>query len=53
MNSSHPILEHDTISESKLKPSRPIKPRDVPKYCVFSLFREVNEKVTADTCLEM
>jgi len=45
MSSSYPILEYDTVSESKLEPSRLIKPRDVPEHCVISFFREVNEKV--------
>lgn len=48
MNSGYPILEHDFLSESKLEPSRLIKPRDVPEHCVISFFREVNEKVAAE-----
>ena len=45
---SYPILEHDTVSESKLEPSRLIKPRDVPEHCVISFFREVNENIVAE-----
>ena len=45
MNPSYPILEHDYTSEAKIEPSRIIKPRDVPEYCVISFFRDVNEKV--------
>ena len=48
MNPSYPILEHDTVSESKLEPSRLIKPRDVPEHCVISFFREVNENIVAE-----
>lgn len=48
MNPSYPILEYDTVSESKLEPSRLIKPRDVPEQCVISFFRDVNEKVVAE-----
>ncbi|GAB4492928.1 MAG: hypothetical protein Fur0016_28700 [Anaerolineales bacterium] len=48
MNSPYPILEHDYASESKLEPSRLIKPRDVPEHCVISFFREVNEKVVLE-----
>ncbi|MCG2783939.1 MAG: nucleoside phosphorylase [Anaerolineae bacterium] len=48
MNSGYPILEHDFFSESKLEPSRLIKPCDVPEHCVISFFREVNEKVAAE-----
>jgi len=48
MNSTYPILEYDTISESKLEPSRLIKPRDTPAHCVISFFREVNEKVVTE-----
>jgi uridine phosphorylase len=48
MNTGYPILEYDTVSESKLEPSRLIKPRDVPEHCVISFFRDVNEKVVAE-----
>ncbi|GAP11830.1 uridine phosphorylase [Bellilinea caldifistulae] len=48
MNPSYPILENDTVSASKLEPSRIIAPRDVPEHCVISFFREVNEKVTTE-----
>ena len=45
---SYPILEHDTVSESKLEPSRLIKPRNVPEHCIISFFREVNENIVAE-----
>ena len=40
-----PLFEHDFTSESKIEPSRIIKPRDVPEHCVISFFSEVNAKV--------
>ncbi|PKO05112.1 MAG: purine-nucleoside phosphorylase [Chloroflexi bacterium HGW-Chloroflexi-3] len=40
-----PILEHDYESESKIEPSRVIKPRDVPDHCVISFFQEINRKI--------
>jgi uridine phosphorylase len=40
-----PILEHDYKSESKIEPSRVIRPRDVPEHCVISFFQEINRKV--------
>lgn len=40
-----PILEHDYAAESKIEPSRVIKPRDVPDHCVISFFQEINQKV--------
>lgn len=43
-----PILEHEFLSESKLEPSKLIKPRDVPEHCVISFFREVNQKVALE-----
>jgi uridine phosphorylase len=45
MTSQFPILEHEFLSESKLEPSKLIKPCDVPEHCVISFFREVNQKV--------
>ena len=48
MNPIYPILEHDTVSESKLEPSRLIKPRNVPEHCIISFFREVNENIVAE-----
>jgi len=48
VNPNYPILECDTTSESKLEPSRLIKPRDVPEHCVISFFRDVNERVVAE-----
>lgn len=48
MNPSCPILENDTVSASKLEPSRIIAPREVPEHCVISFFREVNEKVATE-----
>lgn len=43
-----PILEHEFLSESKLEPSKLIKPRDVPEHCVISFFREVNQKIALE-----
>ncbi|MCB9134496.1 MAG: nucleoside phosphorylase [Anaerolineales bacterium] len=43
-----PILDHDYLSEAKIEPTRVIKPRDVPEYCVISFFREVNENVVQE-----
>lgn len=43
-----PILEHDYDSESKIEPSRVIKPRDVPDHCVISFFQEINRKVVEE-----
>lgn len=40
-----PLLEHDYESESKIEPSRVIRPRDVPEHCVISFFQEINQKV--------
>ena len=40
-----PILEHDYESQSKIEPSRIIKPRDVPEHCVISFFQEINQKI--------
>lgn len=48
MNPSYPILEHDFLMETKIEPSRIIKPRDVPEHCVISFFRDVNEKVISE-----
>ena len=42
---SHPILEHDYDTASKIEPSRIIQPMDVPPACVICFFREVLEKV--------
>lgn len=43
-----PLFEHDYSSESKIEPSRIIKPRDVPEYCVISFFGEVNAKAVEE-----
>jgi hypothetical protein len=43
-----PILDHDYESESKIEPSRVIKPRDVPEHCVISFFQEINRKVVEE-----
>ncbi|MBE0687998.1 MAG: nucleoside phosphorylase [Anaerolineaceae bacterium] len=43
-----PILEHDYESESKIEPSRVIKPRDVPEHCVISFFQEINRKIVEE-----
>lgn len=48
MSTNFPILEHDFLSDSKLEPSRLIKPRDVPEHCVISFFQEVNEKIVTE-----
>jgi uridine phosphorylase len=45
MKPSYPILEHDYVSEAKIEPSRIIKPRDVPEYCVITFFHDVIEKI--------
>ena len=43
-----PLFEHDYSSESKIEPSRIIKPRDIPEYCVISFFGEVNVKAVEE-----
>ena len=48
MNPSYPILEHDYISKAKIEPSRIIKPRDVPEYCIITFFHDVIEKVVEE-----
>lgn len=48
MNVLYPILEYDPAREAMIEPSRVIKPRDVPEYCVICFFKEVLEKVAAD-----
>jgi uridine phosphorylase len=48
MTNQFPILEHEFLSESKIEPSKIIKPRDVPEHCVISFFREVNQKVALE-----
>ena len=45
MHPSYPILEHDYASEGKIEPSRIIKPRDVPEYCVITFFSDVIDEV--------
>ncbi len=45
---TYPILEHDSTREAFIEPSKVIRPRDIPEYCVISFFREVIEKVAAE-----
>ena len=47
MNKDYPILEYDPTREAFIEPSKVIRPRDVPEYCVISFFGEVIDKVAA------
>jgi uridine phosphorylase len=45
---TYPILEFDPTREALIEPSRTIRPRDVPEYCVICFFKEVIEKVVVE-----
>ncbi len=48
---SYPILEFDEEREAVIEPSRAIKHRDVPEYCVICYFRETIERVSEQLAL--
>jgi uridine phosphorylase len=45
---SFPITEFDQENEAFIEPSKVIRPRDMPTYCVLCFFKDVIEKVTAE-----
>ncbi|MEJ2708683.1 MAG: nucleoside phosphorylase [Anaerolineales bacterium] len=44
----YPILEFDSTPEAYIEPSRVIRPRDMPEYCVICFFQEVLEKIVSE-----
>jgi len=45
---TYPILEFDSTREAKIEPSKVIRPRDVPEYCVVCFFYDVIEKIVSE-----
>ena len=52
MPPSYPILEFDDDREAIIEPSRSIKQRDVPEYCVICFFRDTIEHVAEQLSLQ-
>ena len=48
MDTTYPILEHDSERRAFIEPSKAIKPRDVPERCVITFFGEVIDRVAAE-----
>lgn len=46
---NYPILEFDPAPEALIEPSKVIRPRDLPEHCVICFFREVIDKVAAQS----
>ncbi len=46
---SAPILEFDPAREAMIEPSRLSPPLDVPEHCVICFFKEVLDKIVAET----
>jgi uridine phosphorylase len=42
---TYPILEFDSTTEAFIEPSKIIRARDLPEYCVITFFKEVIDKV--------
>ncbi|HEX2996804.1 MAG TPA: nucleoside phosphorylase [Anaerolineales bacterium] len=45
---TYPIIEFDPTPEALIEPSKVIRARDLPEYCVISFFRDVIDKVVAE-----
>jgi len=48
LSMSYPIFEYDSTRNALIEPSKVIKPRDMPEYCVICFFREVIDKVASE-----
>ena len=45
---AYPILEYDSTHNAFIEPSKVIRSRNMPEYCVICFFREVLDKVIAE-----